>query len=152
MNDYYKSIDWPCKTKFVQGISYKRLIQILLSACMHFYDMCWIFMLKIMTEKGTLKYIKNQLNYKTFYNRKECAEYHATWPVTISHFCPEAGSSNNSSRLAPHLGVTEFTIVTDMILVTHGCATYVWLGCSTNRPLVQYLWARAIWTPYWVPL
>ena len=33
MNDYYKSIDWLHRTKSVQGISYKWLIQILLSAC-----------------------------------------------------------------------------------------------------------------------
>jgi hypothetical protein len=33
MNDYLKFIDWLCRTKFVQGISYKWLIQILLSAC-----------------------------------------------------------------------------------------------------------------------
>ncbi len=33
MNDYQKSIDWLHRTKFVQGISYKWLNQILLSAC-----------------------------------------------------------------------------------------------------------------------
>ncbi len=32
INDYQKSIDWPCRTKSVQGIFYKWLIQILLSA------------------------------------------------------------------------------------------------------------------------
>jgi hypothetical protein len=29
MNDFYKSIDWLGRTKSVQGISYKQLIQIL---------------------------------------------------------------------------------------------------------------------------
>ncbi len=33
MNDYYKSINWQHRTKSVQGISYKWLIKILLSAC-----------------------------------------------------------------------------------------------------------------------
>jgi hypothetical protein len=28
MSDYWKSIDWPHRTKFVQGISYKQLIKI----------------------------------------------------------------------------------------------------------------------------
>ncbi len=37
MNDYKKSIDWLHRTKFVQGISYKRLIQILLSACIQLF-------------------------------------------------------------------------------------------------------------------
>jgi hypothetical protein len=37
MNDYLKSIGWPCRIKLVQGISYKGLIQILLSACI------WLF-------------------------------------------------------------------------------------------------------------
>ncbi len=37
MNDYQKSIDWPHGTKLVQGISYKRRIQILLSACIQLF-------------------------------------------------------------------------------------------------------------------
>ncbi len=37
MNDYQKSIDWLHRTKFVQGISYIRLIQILLSACIQLF-------------------------------------------------------------------------------------------------------------------
>ncbi len=37
MNDYKKSIDWPRRTKFVQGIPYKWIIQILLSASI------WLF-------------------------------------------------------------------------------------------------------------
>jgi hypothetical protein len=32
MNDYQKSIDWPGRIQSVQGISYKQLIQMLLSA------------------------------------------------------------------------------------------------------------------------
>jgi hypothetical protein len=35
----------------------------------------------------------------------------------------EASLLNKSSRSAPALGVTKFTIVTDMILVTLCCAT-----------------------------
>jgi hypothetical protein len=35
----------------------------------------------------------------------------------------EAGLLNKSLRLAPALGVTKVTIVTDMILVTLCCAT-----------------------------
>ncbi len=41
MNDYQKSIDWQCRTKSVQGISYKRLIQVLLSACIYFLSFLW---------------------------------------------------------------------------------------------------------------
>ncbi len=37
MNDYQKSIDWLHRTKFVQGISYKQLIPILLSACIQLF-------------------------------------------------------------------------------------------------------------------
>ncbi len=37
MNDNQISIDCPCRTKFVQGISYKWLIQILLSACIQLF-------------------------------------------------------------------------------------------------------------------
>jgi hypothetical protein len=33
MNDYLKYIDWPGRIQSVHGISYKWLIQILLSAC-----------------------------------------------------------------------------------------------------------------------
>ncbi len=43
MNDYQKSVDWPCRTNFVQGISYIRLIQILLSACIQlFLSFLWV--------------------------------------------------------------------------------------------------------------
>jgi hypothetical protein len=38
-------------------------------------------------------------------------------------YSSEAGSLNNRSCLAATLGVTKFTIVTDMILVTLCCAT-----------------------------
>ncbi len=37
MNDYYESIDWPSRTKSVQGISYKWLIKILLPACIELF-------------------------------------------------------------------------------------------------------------------
>ncbi len=37
MDDYYKSIDWPGRIESVQGISYKWLIQILLSACIQLF-------------------------------------------------------------------------------------------------------------------
>ncbi len=50
---------------------------------------------------------------------------------------PEAGLLNQSSCLAPALGVTKVIIVRDMILVTLCCATYVGLRCSTNPPLDQ---------------
>jgi len=39
----------------------------------------------------------------------------------------EAGLLNNSSSLAPTLGVTKFIIVKGMILVLQCCATKVWL-------------------------
>ncbi len=41
MNDYYKSIDWPGRIQSVQVISYKWLIQILLSACIFLSFLCF---------------------------------------------------------------------------------------------------------------
>ncbi len=54
MNDYQKSIDWPGRTKSVQGISYKQLIQILLSACIQLFlsFLCKEPTLKVGSHKG----------------------------------------------------------------------------------------------------
>ncbi len=52
----------------------------------------------------------------------------------------KAGLLNKSSCLAPALGVTKFIIVTDMVLVTLCCATWVALRCSTNQPLKLICW------------
>ncbi len=47
MNDYQKSIDWPRRNKTVQGISYKWLTQILLSACIQlFLSFLWALLYK----------------------------------------------------------------------------------------------------------
>ncbi len=58
----------------------------------------------------------------------KCAIPYFTYlgPMGITHFVGMYFSQlrlNKTSRLAPALGVTEFIIVTDMILVTLCCAT-----------------------------
>jgi hypothetical protein len=44
----------------------------------------------------------------------------------------------HGAKKAPALGVTKFTNVRDMILVTLYCATKVRLRCSTKPPLGAY--------------
>ncbi len=48
MNDYQKSIDWQRRTKSVQGISYKQLIQILLSVCIYFLSFLWCSLTRLL--------------------------------------------------------------------------------------------------------
>ncbi len=59
-------------------------------------------------------------------NTTKCDPNHISDIGNFGHTC--------SSCLAPTLGVTKIMIVKDLILVTR--ATYVWLRCSTNPPLV----------------
>ncbi len=51
---------------------------------------------------------------------------------------PEAGLLNKCSCLARALGLTKFTTMRDMILVTLCCATKVRLECLTKPPLASY--------------
>jgi hypothetical protein len=55
---------------------------------------------------------------------------------TQTKMASEAGLLIKSSWLDPTLGVTKFIFVKDLILVRLCCATWFWLRCSTNPPLV----------------
>ncbi len=64
MNDYQKSIDWPRRTKSVEGISYIWLIQIILSACIYLFPFSQITCQPI--EQRTLKNVNTCQNTKIY--------------------------------------------------------------------------------------
>ncbi len=53
------------------------------------------------------------------------------------HGKTQVGCRAKARALAPALGVTKCIIVKVMIFVTHCCATYVRLKCSTNQKPTQ---------------
>ncbi len=99
----------------------------------------------LVTALGVAKFTANvQWVWSHFVVKLESALDVQQTQLIFSHFS-ESSSLNKSSSLVAAVGVTKFTAIVPMSLVTLWRDTWVRLRCSTNPPyLLTLLWGRFI--------